>query len=184
MVSGVFHRFSNFMKINKQLSALIISTLFIYSCSNSSAPKQYTKTNKPSTGKFPKVPKRVIPGGISDSWRYLGKSDSGKIAVEINDSSIAKLGNEKYKFTDRKTITNRNGFNFQSFPPHTYDVSEWIMNCSDKQYKITSKSIFDEYGTIIKTYDLSGNYSSIRRNSIIDKEYGYVCKNEGKNIGY
>lgn len=170
----------------KLLTVFFTSIFVLCACSSSKSPgqsRQYNKTNSSNKQGFPKVPKKVIPGGTGDNWRYLGKTSGGHLSIEIDDSSIASLGNNSYKFTDRKTVVNKSNFNYQNFPPYKFNISSWVIDCN-KQYKITATSLFDDLGTIIKSYELTGKYSLINRNSIINSEYEYICNGRGKNVGY
>lgn len=154
-------------------------------CSTMDSSSAYSRSHKSANKKssVPKVPPKVVPGGTGDNWRYLGNSEDGLITSEINESSISN--GSVNKFQDRKTIVDQTKFNYQNLTPkYKYNLSWWRIDCAQKQYIIDSSSIYDVYGNLIKNYYFSSDWSSINSGSIVDKQYNYICKGDGRNIGY
>lgn len=170
------------------LSLITIGTLFSVSCSNSSAPNATKSYRGKSSTKnsLPRVPPRNIPGGVGDNWRYLGTTISNSVAIEINESSINKSPSNKYKYQDRKTVIEAGKFAYGSMPSYQYSLSNWLMDCDNKVFKINSTSIYDGYGKLIKSYSFDDNIlsSAISHGSIAEKQYNYICNSYGRSIGY
>lgn len=170
--------------------AICLSTLSLLACSTtssgnsggSSSKSSYKSTKKSS---MPKVPQKNLPGGNGDNWRYLGTTDDNLLALEINDTSITS-SNSINKFQDRKTVITPNKYNYQSLPNYKYSLSWWQLNCSQKQFMITSSSVYDTYGNLLKNYSFSNNqqWSSVTNGSIAEQQYNYVCKGINRNLGY
>lgn len=175
-----------------KLSLKIIFALFISITSfNLVSCALFSSTNnkkpKPKKSNIPKVSAKQIPGGTGDNWRYLGISKDNQMAIEINESSL-KNNNILSLFQDRKTIINPSKFNYASITSnYKYSLSWWQMNCSLKQYTITTTSIYDNNGNLIKTYPFSDPttpYSKITSGSIAELQYNYVCLGINRNLGY
>lgn len=169
-----------------------IGTLLLFACSsttstgNNNGTSAYAKSYK-STKKtnMPKVPQKKLPGGNGDNWRYLGTTNDNLLALEINDTSITS-SNSINKFQDRKTVIAPNKYNYQGQPNYKYSLSWWQLNCSQKQFMVTSSSIYDTYGNLLKNYSFSGNqqWSSVIDGSIAEQQYNYVCKGLNRTLGY
>lgn len=164
--------------------------MLLAACSSPSSPysRSYSSsTTTPNKTKsyLPKVPPRVMPGGVGDNWRYLGKTDNGSIGIEINNDSITAQDNNQYKFQDRKTVLNPSSFSYNGMPIYSYSLSWWSMDCSARQYQINSTALYDAYGKPINSYNFNQAQSSIvTSGSISEAQYNYVCNNSKKNVGY
>lgn len=175
---------------NKTL-AICLSTLSLFACSTTSSGNGNTssssKSNYKSTKKssMPKVPQKKLPGGNGDNWRYLGTTNDNLLALEINDTSISS-SNSINKFQDRKTVITPSKYNYQGTPNYKYSLSWWQLNCSQKQFMITSSSVYDTYGNLLKNYSFSNNqqWSSVTDGSIAEQQYNYVCKGMNRTLGY
>lgn len=174
--------------ISYKNSLIVVAICTISACSSNRSPnytKSYSGTSSKSKTSIPKVPTRLMPGGSGDNWRYLGATENGNLAIEINESSIANQQSNSYKYQDRKTIIEPSNFPFNGLPNYRYSLSWWIMNCDSQQYKITSTSLFDSYGKPIKNYYFDqSNYSNVTKGTISEKQYNYICNNNYRNIGY
>ncbi|MDD3266161.1 MAG: hypothetical protein PHC75_03135 [Burkholderiales bacterium] len=173
------------MKSKKHI-LIIIFTFTCISCSTSPAKSKSSSSSYSSKSKMPRVPAKVLPGGNGDNWRYLGLSYNGSFGVEINDSSINAVGNNKYSFQERKTIMDTNLY---PYPPnslrYTYSISNWQMNCNNKSYIINSTVLYDQLGKQIKEMPLySDKEAQVKSGSIAWQEYNYICNGVGRNIGY
>ena len=160
-------------------------------------PGSSNQQNSHKTKKSPlaRVPVRTLPGGEGDNWRYLGTSADSLLALEINESSITTTNNN-ISFQDRKTVVDPNKFNYSGFNPsalspsglnqnYKYSVSWWQLKCSQKQYTITSSSMYDAYGKLIKNYALNtSSWSNINNGSIAELQYNYLCHGTNRNLGY
>lgn len=164
------------------------SCTIIVACSSPSTPysRSYNSTTTTKTkSSLPKVPPRIMPGGDGDNWRYLGRSNNGTIGVEINNDSISSQDNNQYKFQDRKTIVNPSGYAYNGTPSYRYSLSWWSLNCSTRQYQITSTALYDNYGKPVTSYNFDQTQSSTASSgSIAEAQYNYVCNNIKKNVGY
>lgn len=156
-----------------------------------------SSTKSHNRARLPKVPPKEIPGGAGDNWRYLGTSSNKLITIEINESSLIKsVGNAQgnvSKFQDRKTIIDPAQFSYQGLSPsYKYSLSWWLMDCDYKRYNITSTSIYDINGKLIKTYnfdnssstDLESKWTTIDNGSLAELQYKYACLGINRNIGY
>lgn len=174
--------------INYKNFLIVIAVFGMSACSSNRSPnytKSYSGTSSKSKTSIPKVPARVMPGGDSDNWRYLGTTENGNLAIDINESSISNQQANTYKYQDRKTVVNPSNFAFNGLPNYRYSLSWWIMNCDSQQYTITSTSLFDAYGKPIKSYYFDqSKYSNVTRGTISEKQYNYICNNNYRNIGY
>lgn len=169
-----------------------LSALSLLACSTSSgntggSSRSSSRSNYQSTKKssMPKVPQKKLPGGNGDNWRYLGTTSDNLLALEINDSSIAN-SNDINKFQDRKTVITPSKYNYQGTPNYKYSLSWWQLNCSQKQFMITSSSVYDTYGNLLKNYSFSDNqqWSTVTSGSIAEQQYNYVCKGLNRTLGY
>ncbi len=172
------------------VSLLLLSVLFTGCAFSSTGSKSRKSSYKKSS--MPKVPPKQVPGGTGDNWRYLGTSQDKMIALEINESSISKTqspASGSYNiFQDRKTVIDPSKFNYQGLTPsYKYSLSWWQMDCSSKRYSISSTSIYDVLGNLIKTYPFNNttpNWSNIDSGSLAELQYNYICLGINRSIGY
>lgn len=172
---------------SKKYILITFVTFTIISCSTSSNNKSKATSSYNSKSKIPRVPTRVLPGGNSDDWRYLGLSSDGSFGTEINNASISSISYSKYSFQERKTIMDTNKYPYyqQNNPKYTYSISNWQINCNSKSYSIKSVTLYDQLGKQIKdTILYSDKETQINNGSIAWQEYNYICNNVGRNIGY
>ena len=93
------------------ICATVITSVFITSCSSIKKPITSSSTTS-TTSKVPRLPKKTLPGGDYDNWRYLGTTDS-QVVVEINESSVVVATFPQiYSFSDRKRVIDINKFKY------------------------------------------------------------------------
>jgi hypothetical protein len=148
-----------------------------------------TKSHKSRS--LPRAPQTKVPDGTGDNWRYIGTTSDGMMIIEINNNTIipTKQKVQIFNFSDRKTIADSAQYSYPSGQPHfKYIVNTWQMDCSNKQYLITSAKMYSLAGAILKQYDYSHDDSvkwmSFGSGSIAELEYKYVCLNQNRNLGY
>jgi hypothetical protein len=170
------------MKLRVSLIGFI--SLSLTSCAWFSSPP------KKSTLTLPKVPPVTVPGGSGDNWRYLGTSSDNQLVVEINDKSISVKGVQIYAFQDRKMVVAPHKFSsyLPNQPHYKYIITNWQMDCNNKQYLIETATLYNEVGAVLLTYDYSQNVNvkwiKFGSGSIAELQYNYICLNQNRMLGY
>lgn len=142
-----------------------------------------------NTGPLPTVPQAQLPGGKGDNWRYIGTTNDGQLIIEVNNDSIKSASPQVYSFQERKTVKDTSQFQYLSNQVHyKYILSDWLMDCNNKQYILSNVSIFNELGSQIEKIDYSNN-SNIKwlkfgSGTIAELEYNYICLNKNRQLGY
>lgn len=163
-----------------------LTVLFLNGCATNSS-SSYKKSKSKSKNTLPRVPAKSLPGGSGDNWRYLGSSQNGQLAIEINESSIKTI-NEMNNFQDRKTVVEPAKFNYQGLTArYKYSLSWWQLDCNQRQYSIRSTDLYDAYGKLVKSYTFSGadsDAAAIASGSIAELQYNYLCIGSNRSVGY
>ncbi|MCE2705489.1 MAG: hypothetical protein LW807_00195 [Proteobacteria bacterium] len=172
----------------KLFYACLIGNLIV-SCATSKQNTSSINNNSNIKSILPKVPKTSLPGGNTDNWRYIGTTDNNQIADEIDNNSIKSINIQIYQFLDRKTIVSPNNFVYANQQqPYKFALGLWTINCIDKKYILNQMSIYDTYGTLIKTYDYTSDsnvkWLIIGDKTIAEMQYEYICLSQNKNLGY
>lgn len=151
-----------------------------------------SSSNKPH-GKqaLPKAPANVVPEGSGDNWRYIGTTNDGFLAIEINNNSIipSKNTSEVFSFEDRKTVIDQSQFTYPNGQPHfKYLLNSWQMDCQNKKYILSNAKMYNQTGTLLGSYDYANNdnvkWLGFGTDSIAELEYKFICLNQNRNLGY
>ena len=163
---------------------VIVISVFISGCSNVSKPVSKSSSNSP-INKIPKVPQKILPGGDSDDWRYLGSNS--QLVAEISESSISLMKESQvYTFVDRKRVIDPDNFAYtDNVIKYKYILSSWLINCNTKQYKAISASTYSVLGNKIRPIEYKNDsWHPVIENTISQIQYNYICLGINRNLGY
>lgn len=141
------------------------------------------------SGGLPRTPQAQLPGGKGDNWRYIGTTNDGQLIIEVNNDSIKSASPQVYSFQERKTVKDIAQFQYlNNQTPYKYILSNWIMDCNNKQYILSDVSIFNELGSQIEKINYTNNtnikWLKFGSGTIAELEYNYICLNKNKQLGY
>ena len=176
------------MKLNSL--SLVITILAVSGCawlSSSSNNKSYSGRSK-----LPKVQIQK-PGGSGNNWRYLGTTDDGVVVDEIDINSINGVGGnantQVFNYQDRKTVVIPNQFSYPSNQPRfKYLLSTWQINCTSKEYILSTTTLYNESGVKLIHYNYANNsdvkWLQLGNGSFAQMQYNFICLNINRNLGY
>jgi hypothetical protein len=163
-----------------------ILTAAIISCST---VKPNRKNNNSDKIVLPKVNRINIPGGTNINWHYIGTDIEHNFSTEIDESSIKLIKDNIYKYTSRKTIFKPSILNYlPQEKKYKYHIANWFFDCDTKEFVLIDLVTYDNLGNQLSTYNykekIQLKWNKVGVSTIAEKEYNYICLNEGRNIGY
>jgi hypothetical protein len=110
-------------------------------------------------------------------WQNLGVSPNGNILNEIDKLSIKRQGT-LVSFRDKKTIFNPKKENFLSTPVHKYSINQWLIDCQNRTFRLSSMTLFDEANRQIASFTYNADQikaTPVVQNSASYQQMLFVC---------
>ena len=176
-----------YMKICYNILSIITVSLIMSSCGIFDWFSSTKSVGIPAG--FEKKEKIYTPGGTGNNWRYLGSTKNGLLVDEIDAQSISLQngGNKIYTYKDRKTVIYPNLFTYPSSQPRfKFLISTWQINCESKQYNLKETVLYNESSQKITSYNYYNQpkWQNINDKSFSNLQFGFVCLNINKSLGY
>ncbi|MDO4878205.1 MAG: hypothetical protein Q3966_02780 [Neisseria sp.] len=122
-------------------------------------------------------PHAPIPQQAGGNWHHLGEAANGNQMLALDTNSIKREG-PLARFRDRKIIVDMAAERFVNTPPFKTSISHWEIHCTNKTFRLTANTLYDDKGNIIsdeKYTAIDIRPMSIPPNSLTEEQRKLVC---------
>lgn len=122
----------------------------------------------PSVGNVPQA------GG---DWHNMGEAGNGNLMLAVDKNSIKRNG-ALVTFRDRKIVVDMKNERFVNVPAYKTAISTWEMHCTNKTFRLTASTLYDEKGNIVSNESYTAvdiRPMAVPPNSLTDEQRKIVC---------
>ncbi|MFP5073949.1 surface-adhesin E family protein [Neisseria sp. WLZKY-1] len=117
-----------------------------------------------------------IPQGGGD-WHNMGEAGNGNLMLAVDKNSIKRNG-ALVTFRDRKIVVDMKNERFVNVPAYKTAISTWEMHCTNKTFRLTASTLYDEKGNIVSNESYTAvdiRPMAVPPNSLTDEQRKIVC---------